>query len=123
MEKTVYIDAFDILYHSMPDLRHSCQGPPQASLELRSLLSHNIGTALTFRPANTLGATSNLCSEELVGKCRWLPFWTMLGGSMLLSFQRSSALITANLKTYLLLPLSSYFNLSLSFWFPAIPLK
>lgn len=108
-------DAFDILQQSMPDLRHSCQGPPQASLELRSLLSHSVGTALTFRPVDTLGATFNLCSEELVGKCPWLPFFrrTMLGGSMLLNFQRSSALITANLKMCLLLPFSSYFNLSL----------
>lgn len=52
-----------------------CQGPHQVSLELRRLFGHRVGAALTLWEVNTLGPTSNQCSEELGGEWPWLPLF------------------------------------------------
>lgn len=112
-------DAFSILHHLTLDLRRSCRGPPQVSLELRSLLGRSTGAALTFREVNTLGATPTQCSEELVGECPQLPFFRriMLGGRVLPRASRGSQpllLITVNLKTHPVSPFPSFLQPPLS---------
>ena len=58
-------DAFSILHHLIFDSRHSCQGLPQASLELRSSRSWSIGAVLMFRELDTLRVSFSRCGEEL----------------------------------------------------------
>lgn len=108
----------------------SCQGPPQASPELRSPPSQRTGVALPLWEVNTLRATVSPCSEELLAKCPRLLLSrrTTLGGSLLLRDSRGAQpvlLIIASVETHPLspflflclnlLPLSPFLSLSFLF--------